>query len=422
MLAVQKPVNPFFSSTPSHYRTSHSRHPSAPVIVRPTHTPGLLSLSKPASTPLSRPHPAHANARAPRSPPKGKSQRSNVAQPTEDVKKSPATKNKADAVSSVVPPVCEKSTRGRQQSKPASKDKNDRRSLSLSSSRTPARRPAHQPSPPPPSRIPNQTDVQAPVNPLRAQSFVHRDSDSNLFDPFLVHPSSDRESPEPTTVKPVSKPIAFSSPKLSYRPSGNLARRRHPSAQFGPSVLDTPTPSKAVPVSRSKRTETGGFLQVTSRRPTTRRVSTAPAWDFPICDDSDDVTPPSTPVRESASVPSKPGVTWQQESLFFDEAPRTAPLSSTFDHAHIPSPTASPTPAQRRRHHRRVPSEGMFSMSMDEDSSSSDAGSPKRREAVAVRRSPSPSVEGSLPAGFYAGSVFQNSPSPEELPVPAFMA
>ena len=48
MMLVQKPPN-FNLSTP-HFPLQHRRHPSAPpaVLVQPTRTPGLLSLSKPA--------------------------------------------------------------------------------------------------------------------------------------------------------------------------------------------------------------------------------------------------------------------------------------------------------------------------------------------------------------------------------------
>lgn len=291
---------------------------------------------------------------------------------------------------------------------------------SSSRSRTPARRPSHQPSP---TRIPQQIDISARplVNPLRAQSFKHRESDSNLFDPFVVHTPSDSESADaPAPAKASAKIIAFRAPpQLSSRPSGKLARRRQ-------SVLD------GSPVSLTEAVSIPTNAASTPRRPGARRVSTGPALssDFPICDDSDDVTPPSTPIRESASVPAKrTGATWQQQSLFMEDAPRTAPLSSTFQFPFAPKPVSTPTPSQRRRNHRRVPSEGVFALSMDEDSSSSDASeelktmigliSKRHSQPPPVRRTPSP--EG-LPAGFYAGSVYQNSPSPDDLPVPAFAA
>ncbi|KAF8918719.1 hypothetical protein CPB85DRAFT_1373749 [Mucidula mucida] len=48
MMLVQKP--PHFNISPAHFPLQHRRHPSAPpaVLVQPTRTPGLLSLSKPA--------------------------------------------------------------------------------------------------------------------------------------------------------------------------------------------------------------------------------------------------------------------------------------------------------------------------------------------------------------------------------------
>lgn len=288
-----------------------------------------------------------------------------------------------------------------------------------------ARRQAHQPSPPP-ARIPQQTDAQArPSKPLRAQSLNQTDvADFNPFDPFVVSSPNDQQSNK------ASKPIAFRALPELTRPSGKLARRRQ-STQFTSPKPIPRVKEEFVPVVHSEVN-----LSTPKRRPANRRVSTGPvmggAWDFPICDDSDDMTPPSTPIRESASVPAKrTGATWQQQA-FFDDAPRTAPPSAVFGY---PFPdrasNATPTPAERRRHHRRVPSEGMFAMSTDDDSSSSDASEelkalvgliPKRRAQVA-RRTPSPATPDSLiPAGFYAGSVFQNSPSPDELPVPAFRA
>ena len=139
MLAVQKPIA-LFSSPQAHYqRPSHSRHPSAPVVIRPTQTPGLLSLSKPAQPQqLSSRQQSQQYGRAPRSPPKSKQNRSPQpvsaqAQPVEDGKKSPravklsstSPSDKASKPLNASSP--EKSSRGRQSAKPSSKEKADRR-------------------------------------------------------------------------------------------------------------------------------------------------------------------------------------------------------------------------------------------------------------------------------------------------------
>lgn len=281
-------------------------------------------------------------------------------------------------------------------------------------SRPHARRPSHQPSPPPPVRIPDEPSSRPSVNPFRAQSYNHRDSDSNLFDPF-VQSTSDNESPTPTPSKNATKPLSFrSAPQLDSRPSGKLANRRQPTATHATGL------SKSTPV--------------TPPRTAGRRKATGlplAEWDeFPICDDMTVVSSPTTPVRGTSSVPPKPtSATWQQS--LFPEGPHTAPLSSTFAYPFASSDAFStPTPASRRRHHRRIPSEGMFAMSADEDSSDS---SDELKQAISklqlfgnarvgptVPRTPSPPAMDGMPAGFYAGSVFQNSPSPDELPVPAF--
>jgi len=87
---------------------------------------------------------------------------------------------------------------------------------------------------------------------------------------------------------------------------------------------------------------------------------------FPICDDleDDDVFAPSTPVR------SKGGpVTWLQSPIY-DDGPRTVPLTNTFASFPFNSKlTPAPTPG-RMPLHVRSPSEGVFNLSMDGDSSS----------------------------------------------------
>jgi hypothetical protein len=149
---------------------------------------------------------------------------------------------------------------------------------------------------------------------------------------------------------------------------------------------------------------------------------------FPICDDltdveDDDVFTSSTPVHVGVS-----HVTWQP-SLVYDDGPRTAPLSTS--HPGFPFNakllTSTHTP-ERKRQHARSPSEGVFNLSTDEDStfpSLSDASgelkaknnfSPRRRIA-SVALTPVGSKR-----DFWASSKFQNSPSPDVLPIPAFKA
>lgn len=274
------------------------------------------------------------------------------------------------------------------------------------------------------------------MNPFRAQSF-ERQSASNLFDPFVLNSTSDNESPEPApavTSKESAKPLSFRAPpQLVSRPNGKLAHRRQSGQSHG-----SPTPSQAVPVARTHGSRNTVNLSKSTPNPTlvtpprraARRAATElplAQWDeFPICDDMT-VSSPTTPVHESASYPSKRlGANWQQ--TLFDDAPRTAPLSSTYEYPFAQLAFVTPSPAARRRHHQRVPSEGVFAMSTDEDSSES---SDELKNVLSklslsgtvmadARRTPSPSMIDGMPAGFYAGSVFQNSPSPEELPVPAF--
>ncbi|KAI0355893.1 hypothetical protein OH77DRAFT_1401777 [Trametes cingulata] len=448
MIAVQKPPTMFVSPA---LRPTHSRHPSAPVVVRPSHTPGVLNIAKPAQ-PSPRAQHAQAQPRAPRSPPKAKQQRSPQPAPAqaasvEKPKTSTTSPSKAEQPSA----AGDKSTRGRKQSK-QSKDAR-RRGTSVSPSDAAARRHAHQPSPPP-ARIPS------PKAPSATRAEVPRaqpDNSTSMTDPFAD------DSDAPAQQQKADSKAFCSPPKLASQPSGKLARRRQASAQ----VLDSPTPKlpsrrKEKPARAARNGETAIPLQpafAPSVRPPVRRASTDMTMlrmnSFPICDDSSDfgddsdVTPPTTPIREVATVPGKQGIkgTWQQEAFLLDEAPRTAPLASTFGFPFVgSSPCSTPTPAQRRRNHRRVPSEGVFAMSTDEESPSSSTSDlfetlpAHRRTPVAIPRqrcytdpyggsSPAslatPAVEhqtsSSAPvAGYFAGSVFQNSPSPDDLPAPSF--
>ncbi|KAI0631289.1 hypothetical protein C8Q77DRAFT_199577 [Trametes polyzona] len=434
MIAVQKPPTMF---TPPALRPTHSRHPSAPVVVRPSHTPGVLNIAKPTQS-CPRPQHVQAQPRASRASPKARPQRS--PQPThaqaaavEASKASTIPPSKVDQSS----PAGDKSTRGRKQNK-QSKDAR-RRGTSVSPSDAAARRHAHQPSPTP-ARIP--TPPQASSAPRAEVPRVKPDAKTSLTDPF----TDDSAPLQPR--KAMATP-----PKLASQPSGKLARRRQVSAQ----VLDSPTPKllsrrKEKPA-RAPRNGENIPLQpafASSTRPPARRASTdltmSRIHSFPICDDSSDfgddsdVTPPTTPIREVATVPAKG--TWQQDAFRLEDAPRSAPLASTFGFPFVgQTPCSTPTPAQRRRNHRRVPSEGVFAMSTDEESPSSstsdlfDTLPAHRRTPVSIprQRCQTDPFGGSSPAaaerntsssapvaGYFAGSVFQNSPSPDDLPAPSF--
>lgn len=316
------------------------------------------------------------------------------------------------------------------------------RSTSLSTTRTTTRRPPHQPSPPPSSnRIPSQAEATSHQSVTPCET-------SNLSDPFVSTEST------AGSAKQSAKLDFASAPQLATQPSGKLARRRQ---NKPPS---SPTPAKAVTAHRRKdRNVPRGKKEGDDHRPSIVTSSSTPApqpslqrtglplasWDFPVCDDSadqadeSDITPPATPVREVSSAPPKKfarHASWQQTPVF-DDVPRTAPLSSTFPFPYAsPGVSQTPTPAQRRRH-QRVPSEGMFNMSMDEDSSYSDIFDsfprapivlPKRRAQTDTQGSPLQAkaaahpIAASAPEGYYAGSMFQNSPSPDELPAPSFRA
>ncbi|KAH9932898.1 uncharacterized protein B0H18DRAFT_1083138 [Fomitopsis serialis] len=448
MLAVHKPLPAHFA--PPLFRPTHSRHPTAPVVIKPTHTPGLLSLSKPTQ-PAARPQSTHQRDRQARSSPRGKktppAQQAPVHTSAVEDSKPLGSPAKADGaapdkakVQSGPAAAADKSTRGRQPSKPA-KDKAQRRSVS-SCSRLPARRPAHQPSPPPADRIPSQ--AEAPVQRPTKSHPILSTSVSELNDPFAIIESSTGAAPK-EPAKAGSKGPAFHPLPPLAQPSGKLARRRQLNSRASPSPITAKTHQQrkdrvaalvgSVPEDLSQLAIHDDVSATPVRRSKVHRAAAENRPIFPVCDDSSeaddsDDTPPTTPLRESASVPIKKHLRHWPATGSANSAPRTAPLASTFVFPFIPSPSPSPTPAQRRRNHRRVPSEGVFHMSMDDDSSSSSSEFPStnkalhprsRRPASQSRESVAGETSTSAPqVGFFAGSAFQNSPSPEDLPPPSF--
>ncbi|KIK02408.1 hypothetical protein K443DRAFT_521051 [Laccaria amethystina LaAM-08-1] len=422
MLLVQKPPTFNLAQTVSY---SHRRHPSAPpaVVVQPTRTPGLLSLSKPPRPSPQRPLPSQQRPTKPtpksKPAPVARAPLLSSAEITE--KKTPAS-------------VASPSPRGRLQAK----NPQSPRSASHSGVRG---KPGRQPSPPISQNQLLSSQAEAAVI----------SSSTNLFDPFLDDSSRSSAFRTPT-----------SSPPTLARPSGKLARRRQQQPQFA-TPSPSPVLSKAIPVPKPKRTGPSTLSRsepVPSHmppRPTARRSSSA--WKFPICDDMTEVgdfdqdhtifPPPVTPARKQFQVPY------------------TAPISGRFPgEFSFNGVNNSPSPVSLKRggrKHRRAPSEGVFNMSSDEDVSTGPGGTilnPNVQALFGLARTPAPETSSpfvtptlsravpsthfressSSPSAFplsrekqlereaaekaaayFASSMFQNSPSPEELPDPLFV-
>jgi hypothetical protein len=287
-----------------------------------------------------------------------------------------------------------------------SKDKNLRKKrsasqLSLRASGS-GKHNGHQSSPP----IPSTMMSSHKQKPLQAEVPVNS---ANHFDPFVDH-STSTPSPSPRK-QPQSKAIPVNTSSTHRTPT--LAR-------------SDPLPILSNRQTRHQRQRPS----LTSKRALTTQV-------FPICDDMTEIADddePLTPIArrlyEGAPLQSAP-----VPLEFFSQAPHFSPSKKIGD-------------GSRNRKHRRTPSEGgVFHMSSDEEVSSGPGGvvlndnskvkgffgpfnpaagkntmTPPR--AVAGIRTGH--VEGSTmnmstsvdKATFFASSVFQNSPSPDELPDP----
>ena len=277
----------------------------------------------------------------------------------------------------------------------------------------------HQGSPPNFSNLPSQAEVSNKRNSLPSYSLQRRQH--NSFDPFLVSSESESDNSPSTPTK--ANPPVRPAPNLASRPTGKLARRRQ-------NIRDTPsspTPAKALAVPRPNEqlpTWDSPAMNLSRSVPSLSTIKSDEVArdEFPVCDDltdaeDDDVFAPSTPVRSKGP------------SVIYDDGPRTAPLTnprSGFPFDTKPTPTRTP---ERKREHARFPSEGVFNLSMDEDSSffsppdafselkaKADFPLPRRRIASAA------STPKGLKKDFWASSKFQNSPSPDVLPIPAFKA
>ncbi|KAG1903150.1 uncharacterized protein F5891DRAFT_947984 [Suillus fuscotomentosus] len=397
MLLAHKPHPPPFMSP----NISHRRHPSAPpaVVVQATKTPGLLFISKQPSRPST-----------PRSHPQ------QLPQSHQKQHRSPRPKQRQLVPHSqgraTQPPISESCD---EPTKPSSQK--NKGTTSPSSNAQARRSNIRQPSPP------ILSQAEGTTSPTQTFTRHNNNPASNSFDPFVVSSDSDSDNSLPPMTL-TSKNISSPAPSLTSQPAGKLAvRRRRPF----PQQIATPTPStRAVPVPRSNiqtpRHNLSRSAPSQSAVPlrTARRTSAGSVTDFPVCDDTTDVdddnSPLSTPTRERSAG------TWQQ--LTFEGGPRTAPLNASTGFP-FGGQLSCNTPSPSRKHFR-TPSEGVFHMSFDEDmASASDASEDQRKLFGFMSRKPGsvgPSITRAAKdkAGFFASSVFQNSPSPDELPPPAF--
>ncbi|CAA7264387.1 unnamed protein product [Cyclocybe aegerita] len=406
MLLVHKPHSALL---PSPVPFTHRRHPSAPVVVQPTRTPGLLTLSKPVRPLPSRQLPSQQrqNARlTPKAPKPAPVVRAQLLTPAAEIT------DKQKPVAATHPATPSPQPRGRSQAKNLKDKVQLPRSASHSSIRG---KHGRQPSPPITTAeqllpLPSQAEVPT-FPPIKS---------INHFDPFLDNSSANFTPPSPTV--------------------GSKTTRRTPVALS----KAIPVPAPRIQTSNLSRSDPLPSHLKQRPRPIPKRSSIIP--DFPICDDMVEVaqldsptTPPATPRR------------------LFDNGPSTAPISARspgeFPFFNMPAPPPSPMASRKgNRKHRRAPSEGVFNMSSDEEMSSGPGGVvlnpdvrslfPFRTPAPISKVSQSPFVTpnhssarlfpsresspsyGSLPtestlaSNKFASSMFQNSPSPDELPDP----
>jgi hypothetical protein len=336
------------------------------------------------------------------------------AQPIND---SPAKPTVAPAVvadvkhGQVQVPTPERTARGRQQAKP--RDKINERSASHSHTR----RAARQPSPPNSS---SQAEVAVnTIHNIKQPNFRSSQpintASVNTFDPFLDS-DSDRSVPSPFSLKPA--PVR-PTPIIATRPNGTLASRRK--ARGSVSSPATPTHRKTLPVPvpmslalPNRNAHARPVVQLSRSEPYLSHMPVrASNWDeFPICDDTteygdDDYdvapSPPTSFAARSARVATGRTALNRQ----YDDGPRTAPLSLGPSYYFPAQHTSSP------RKHGRTPSEGVFHLSDDDSSSGSLKG-------LLTINSPNKGMKDKDGKPFFASSMFQISPNPEELPPPSF--
>ncbi|KIM47077.1 hypothetical protein M413DRAFT_269070 [Hebeloma cylindrosporum] len=353
MMLVQKPQS-IFPISPAH---THRRAPSAPVVVQPTRTPGLLTLSKPprssakAHLPSQQRHAAKSATKPTKSIPVARAQLLTPA---------PEIPDRKPAMQLTPCPQ----PRGRSHAK-----------LTKESGPVPSPSPSlrgkhgRQPSPtqlPTPQQTPSQAEVK-----------------SNLFNVF----SSCSPPPSPT------------------KPTGKLARRR----QQLPSPPASPMPTKAIPVPQPNIASTHN-MAYSDPFPLARPLAQRPfsQQDFRLVDDTDHDSVLTTPSRPAFSMPlprSSFGKHRRSSSDIFPMSDEDASTSSSGSDLHT---------ALFKNYHLNKSSSASLTTTPPRSRQSSPSSGMSSTEARLER-------EANEKAGYFASSVFQNSPSPEELPDPMLL-
>ncbi|KAJ7104484.1 hypothetical protein B0H15DRAFT_27645 [Mycena belliarum] len=401
MMLVQK--QPHFSmSLAQPFLHAHRRHPSAPPpqvhVVQPTRTPGLLSLSRPPrvhqppkGSPRPRPAQAQPAARSPRPAP------------------AEATATATTATTTPLKPAVEISARGRVQG----------------------------------PKNPNPTSKQPPAH----ASPTQRRSASQAA------PSRRRQpSPDPFKAAPAPAPAPT-----------NAKQRPHPHPQpipVRPKFAPAPHPA----LSRSDPVLSHMPTQMPRRKPVPVRAATLDGG-FPVCDDTAPESRPSSPSPlpalsssslSSSSPPSSPTLARAQAQAQAraharpglltlrtpprrraPDGPRTAPLAPPAPFGAFPFPSTSPptgasapsgagmsmtppaTVSPKRRGRAKHLSEGGLLPLLFPPFAEAQAQGRSRSSERAEKDLKEKEKEKER-AALFASSMFQNSPSPEELPPPLF--
>ncbi|KAL5499255.1 hypothetical protein ACEPAH_1773 [Sanghuangporus vaninii] len=391
--AALMPLSKQFNTSPS-----HRRNPSAPAAViqgqvHPTNRPGLLSISKPAPTR----QPRHATPRQHKSRPQLQQQQQGSSPERQRGRNNLAKDKSASGLRwllllwyrTISKPRAGHGGRGRQASPspiPQPEQVSTDETVTISNSSKPV------------SSTPASTVLSAPSGKL-----AKRRNRASVPFPFSastpsVAPKVAKQSAQvpPTRSKPMSVPGKSARAKMS-----------------------------SLPISRSDP-----VLSHFPRTPARRAVADA----FPICDDNDDddlIDRPSTP---SPSGRKGASGTWHHSSLYNsdseDGGPKTAPISMKEGVAkqYFPSPVPSPShPAHKRT--PSVPADSVFDLSFNSDNELNvtemsalfgRASSHRPRYDGSVRSTSTPLRKPDPAFNKFASPMFQNSPSPEQLPPPTF--